>query len=531
MFVLFGQGSRLATLGQHACRAALLMLAVLVGEQAGRGEDRSWTTTKTGETFDAEFLDLKGQKVQLRKTDGTEVALPIASLSKEDRDYVRAEMQSRKKAATKTGTGKSAAGKTASGKTAAKTLTVATAGEWPRWRGVNFDNKSPETGLLKSWPAAGPPLLWQVEGLGTGFASVAVAGGKIFTMGRLSGVDSILVLDEGDGHVLVTAPVGPGKRERGPNCTPTVDGNLMYGLSIDGDLVCAEVATGKQVWRKSYAGDFGGRMMSGWGYSESPLVDGDRLICTPGGEQAIMAALDKRTGNVIWKTPLPAGGERGKDGAGYSSIVISEGAGVKQYVQLVGRGVIGVAADSGKLLWGYNKVANDTANIPTPIVSGDYVFCSTGYGAGAALLKLSGSRGQVEAKEVYFKPGNEVQNHHGGMVLVDGYVYMGNKHNEGFPLCLNMLTGEKAWDPGRGAGRGSAAVAYADGMLYFRYQDGTMALIEANPKQYHLVSSFKLPSVRAESWPQPVIAGGRLWLRDQEALMCYDLRAASGGGK
>lgn len=393
-------------------------------------------------------------------------------------------------------------------------------------RGPNLDNLSPETGLLKSWPAAGPPLLFQVEGLGTGFASVSVAGGKVFTMGRAGGVDAIVVLDEADGHVLFTVPAGPGKHERGPNCTPTVDEDLMYGLSIEGDLVCAEVAGGKEVWRKNYANDFGGHMMSHWGYSESPLVDGDRLICTPGGPQAVMAALDKRTGRVIWTTPLPQAGERGKDGSGYSSIVISQGAGVKQYVQLVGRGVIGVAADSGKLLWGYNKVANDTANIPTPIVSGDYVFCSSGYGTGAALLKLTGGRGRVDAQEVYFKGGNEVQNHHGGMVLVDGYVYLGNKHNEGFPLCLNMLTGEKAWEPGA-VRRGSAAIAYAEGMLYFRYQDGTMALVEANPKQYQLVSSFKLPSVRAESWPQPVIAGGRLWLRDQEVLMCYDLRRES----
>ncbi len=277
-------------------------------------------------------------------------------------------------------------------------------------------------------------------------------------------------------------------------------------------------------------------MMSQWGYSESPLVDGDRLICTPGGPQALLAALDKRTGGVIWTTPLPAGGDRGKDGSGYSSIVISQAAGVKQYVQLVGRGLVGVAADSGKLLWGYNRVANDTANIPTPIVSGDYIFCSSGYGTGAALLKLTGGRGKIEPQEIYFKGGNEVQNHHGGMVLLDGYVYLGNKHNEGFPLCLNMLSGEKAWEPGRGPGRGSAAIAYADGMLYFRYEDGTLALVEANPKKYQLVSSFKLPSVRAQSWPQPVIAGGRLWLRDQEVLMCYDLRrdpasSGSAGGK
>jgi outer membrane protein assembly factor BamB len=510
-----------------ACRLIRISLCVLavVGASArcAQSEMRAWTTVKDGQTTDGEFLDLKNQQVRLRKSDGSEISLKLSALSKEDRDYVRRELQNRKNNAVgeKKGGGKNSSGKTA----AAPASAAIAAGDWPRWRGPNLDNKSAETGLLKQWPAGGPPLVWQVEGLGTGFASVAVAGGKIFTMGRLKGTDSMLILDEQDGRVLVTSPVGPGKRERGPNCTPAVDGDRMYGLSIDGDLLCADVTTGREVWRKNFARDFGGKMMSQWGYSESPLVDGDRLICTPGGEQAAIVALDKLTGQTIWTTPLPYGGQQGADGAGYSSVVISEAVSVKQYVQLLGRGVVGVAADSGKLLWGYNRIANGTANIPTPIINGDYVFCSSGYGTGAALLKLSGGRGKVEAREVYFKPGNEVQNHHGGMLLLDGFVYLGNKHNEGFPLCLNLLTGEKAWEPGRGAGRRSAAITYADGRLYFRYEDGVLALIEATPKRYNLLSSFKLPSVRAESWPQPVIAGGRLFLRDQEVLMCYDLRA------
>jgi outer membrane protein assembly factor BamB len=266
-------------------------------------------------------------------------------------------------------------------------------------------------------------------------------------------------------------------------------------------------------------------MMSGWGYSESPLVDGDRLIVTPGSNDAIIAALDKRTGKAIWSTPMPQqAGNSGGDGAAYSSVVISNAAGVKQYVQLVGRGVIGVDAKTGKLLWGYNRIANGTANVPTPLVSGDYVFCSTGYGTGAALIKLSRRGNAISAEEIYFKSGDELQNHHGGMIMVGDYVYMGHGHNNGFPVCIEWKTGNDMWRPGRGPGGGSAAIVCADGDLYFRYQDGTMALIEASPREYNLKGSFKLATRNGESWPHPVIADGRLYLRDQQNLLCYDIR-------
>jgi outer membrane protein assembly factor BamB len=280
------------------------------------------------------------------------------------------------------------------------------------------------------------------------------------------------------------------------------------------------------IWQKNYGRDFGGQMMSSWGYSESPLVDGDRLICTPGAQSAMLAALDKRTGRVIWQTAMPSGlGGNGTDGAAYSSVVISNGGGVKQYVQLVGRGVIGVSAADGKLLWHYIRVANGTANCPTPVVSGDYVFTSTGYDAGAALLKLEGAGGgRVRAREVRFFESREVQNHHGGMVLVGDYLYLGHGHNNGLPLCLHLPSGREMWRPGRGPGEGSAAVSYADGHLYFRYENGIMALIEANPEEYRLKGSFTIASRIDNSWPHPVIAGGCLYLRDQDVLLCYDVR-------
>ncbi|MEX2026025.1 MAG: PQQ-binding-like beta-propeller repeat protein, partial [Pirellulaceae bacterium] len=374
-------------------------------------------------------------------------------------------------------------------------------------------------------PESGPPLAWQSSGFGGGMASVAVADGKIFTLGKKQGATHLIAAGVEDGRVLWSTPIG--STGGNPNCTPTVDGDLVFGLSNGGDLACVNVESGKLIWQKHLARDLGGKMMSGWGYSESPLVDGDRLICTPGGQNSLLAALDKRTGKAIWQTKVDQQlGNRGGDGAGYASIVISHGAGVKQYITLVGRGIVSVDAASGKLLWSYNDVANGTANIPTPIVSGDYVFCSSGYGTGSALLKLTKEGSGVKAEEEYFLDANTLQNHHGGMILKDGYVFCGHKHNEGFPICVEMKSGEIVWG-GRdeGPGRGSAAVAYADGHFYFRYEDGTMALIEANPSEYKLKGTFKLKTHNGKSWPHPVIAGGKLYLRDQNDLLCYDIKA------
>lgn len=394
---------------------------------------------------------------------------------------------------------------------------------WPQWRGPQRTGISEETGLLQSWPEGGPPLAWRVQGLGQGFSSVAVVDGKILTLGKFNADTKLIALKEADGSMLWSTTVGGGGA---PNCTPTVDGNLVYALSHGGDLLCAELATGREVWRKNFGKDFGGKMMSGWGYSESPLVDGDHLVCTPGSLNAMIAALNKRTGEVVWTAPMPDDvGSRGRDGAGYSSIVVGEGAGVRQYIQLVGRGLIAVDAANGKLLWTYNKIANGTANIPTPIVAGDYVFCSSGYGTGSALLKLQrNAAGQIEVNEEYFKSGNDLQNHHGGMILVGDYVYLGHGHNNGFPVCIELRTGQDGWRPGRGPGSGSAAIAFADGHFYFRYENAVMALIEANPKEYKLKGTFTIAAKNGSSWPHPVIANGKLYLRDQHELLCYDIR-------
>lgn len=404
--------------------------------------------------------------------------------------------------------------------------------EWPQWRGPARDGKSPETGLLGAWPEDGPPLAWRAEGLGLGYASLSIAGGRIFTLGDLGDGQYVIAVDQGDGRHLWRTRIGPtwGDEHLGPRATPTVSGRRVYATSTEGVVVSLDAATGEVRWRRDLPAEYGGKVMKttagqDWKWSESPLVDGDRVVVTPGVRGAALVAFDKESGEEIWRSAIPELGDHGADGAGYSSAVISEGAGVRQYVQLLGRGLVGVEAATGRFLWGYNGLANEVANIPTPIASGDYVFAANGYGAGAVLLELVRRGDGVAAREVYVLGPDVLENHHGGLVLHDGYVYAGTGQSRGRPVCVELATGHVAWGPASTRGRRSAAITYADGRLYFRYQDGWMILVEATPTGYHEQGSFRIPGARKESWPLPVIAGGRLYLREQGSLYTYDLRA------
>ncbi|MEO5822479.1 MAG: PQQ-binding-like beta-propeller repeat protein [Vicinamibacteraceae bacterium] len=403
-------------------------------------------------------------------------------------------------------------------------------GTWPQFRGPNRDGRSADTNLLKQWDADGPSLVWKTSGLGTGYSSLSISGDRLFTMGDLEGSQYVIALSATDGSQLWKAKVGPIWQDRypGPRATPTVDGQLIYSLGTEGDLVCLEAATGKERWRKNLARDFGGQVMSDWKFTESPLIDGDRVVVTPGAADASLVALNKLTGATIWKAKVPALGQNGRDGAGYSSVVISNGAGVKQYVQLLGRGVVGIRAADGEYLWGYNRVANGVANIPTPIVQGDFVFAASGYQTGSALLKLApAAGGKVTATEVYFLDGKTFQNHHGGFVLVDGYIYGGHGHRAGLPVCVEFATGTLKWGGDiRNDGRGSAAIAYADGHVYYRYENGLVILVEATPTGYKEKGKLQLETSDLLSWAYPVIVGGRMYLRDKDHLYVYDLRKA-----
>jgi outer membrane protein assembly factor BamB len=402
--------------------------------------------------------------------------------------------------------------------------------DWPQWRGPNRDNISHFTGISTNWDANPPALEWKIEGLGEGYASVSVVGDRLYTTGNVGNSQCIIAVDLGTKTVAWSTPLTDGVPKHdylGSRCTPTVDGDFIYVITSNGQISCVKTADGSPVWKKDFATEWSGKLMSNWGYSESPLIDGDYVLCTPGSPQAMIVCLDKLSGKTVWESEVADKGEKGAPGAGYSTITISEGAGVKQYVQLIGRGLIGVRASDGKLLWRSNHIATSVADIPTPIVHGDYVFGSTGYGdGGSILLKLVKTSDGVNAVEKYYRAPKLLQNQHGGMVLLDDFLYFGNAHGQGFPVCVEMVAGKIEWGgKNRGPGSGSAAITCVDRHLIFRYQSGEVALIEANPKEYILKGSFKPEVQIKESWAHPVVAHGKLFLREQDTLMCYRLTA------
>ena len=388
-------------------------------------------------------------------------------------------------------------------------------GDWPQWRGPNRDGASAETGLLREWPANGPGLLWTARGVGRGYSSVAVVGDKVFTMGDGPDSGRVMALDRRDGKLLWAAAVGkPGGDYPGTRCTPTVKDGLVFALGQWGDLVCVDAADGKEFWRTSLPKDLGGKMMSGWGYSESPLVEGDRVICTPGGPKGALAALDKKTGAMLWRSTELT------DLAAYCSIVSADIGGVRQCIQLTDSSVAGVASADGRLLWRALR-RGAIAVIPTPIVKDDLVFVTSGYTIGCHLFKIS-KKGDKFGADLVFS-NKEIANHHGGMVRVGDYVY-GHADGRGW-VCVELVSGKVAWRH-RGVGKGS--VVCADGHLYLRSEDGngTVALVEASPDGYREKGRFDQPErSNKNSWAHPVVAGGRLYLRDQDVVLCYDVKS------
>ncbi len=396
--------------------------------------------------------------------------------------------------------------------------------DWPRFRGPKGDGISTATGLLKEWPADGPALLWKSDTVGVGYSSVTMVGTRIFTMGDMDGSSMVIALDRATGKKLWSSRVGKaGGDHAGTRCTPTVDGDLVYAIGQFGDLVCLAVVDGTERWRKNFGKDFNGQS-GGWNYTESPLVDGEKLLCTPGGKKkGAIVALDKKTGEMIWESDF---GEK----AGYASIIISEAGGVRQYVQLLSGGVASVAAQDGKLLWRFRDkagketyFAGNTANIPNPLALGDYILAGAGYGRGAGLMKLVSHGSAVEAEWVYFK--QKMNSRHGGYVVVGDYVYA-DTDDSGAPFCANWRTGEITWKRGRDyQGQGSVSIVYADDRLYMHYDNGYVALVEVNPKTYKEVGSFKIPNSTRESWSHPVVIDGKLYVRDKTILWCYDVKA------
>ena len=415
-------------------------------------------------------------------------------------------------------------------------------GHWPQWRGPRRDNVSDEAGLIRSWPEGGPPLLWKAKGLGPGYASVSVADGRVYTMGDGPDAAYVRVLDEATGQLVWSAKVGPpggGNGYPGPRCTPTIDRDLAGGgasaprggrlsaVGQHGDLVCLRIEDGKEVWRKHMVKDFKGLMVGTdlqgnpippWGYTESPLVDGDKLICTPGGPEGTLAALDKHTGEVIWRS------KEWTDPAVYPSVQVVEIAGRRQYLQLTGERLGGVDAATGRVLWRAPRKGG-TAVVATPAYQDNLVFTTSGYGAGCHVFRITadgqGTDATFRAELAY--SGQQMNNHLGGIVLVGGYVY--GSDDPGILKCIEFKTGKVMWKD-RSVGKGS--VTYADGHIYLRSQDeeGAVALVEATPDGYREKGRLDQPD-RSDrnTWPPPVVAGGRLYLRDQDVLLCYEVRA------
>jgi outer membrane protein assembly factor BamB len=411
--------------------------------------------------------------------------------------------------------------------------------DWPQYRGPNRDDVSAEIGLLQQWPEGGPTLLWTYANTGIGYSPPAVVGRHLYTLGDRGEKEYLIALNlqpTGNGTVNEAWSVEIGVKfdwegnrwSAGPSATPTVDGEYIFALSGMGDLVCADATTGKVCWRKNLPADLeaevnpigGGPKKLGWGFTWSPLVDGDRLICVPGGPKGTVAALDKRTGEVLWRSA------EATDQAAYTSPMPAEIGGVRQYVVLTNQGLLGVGTD-GTLLWRYDRRFS-TEVINSPIVQGPLVYVTVGSGHGCELVRVTRDGGQFRAESVYAN--KSMSNHHGNVVLLKGHIF-GASERIGW-LCQAFDSGEILWSERGKVPPGS--VTYADGRFYaYGEMDGSVHLIEASTAGLAIAGRFKIPRQSQSRkpgghiWTPPVVSGGRLFLRDQELLFCYDVKAGS----
>lgn len=392
-------------------------------------------------------------------------------------------------------------------------------GYWPQWRGPNRDNISSEKELLKEWPEAGPPLLWRVDGIGNGIAAVSIADGKIYTLGYFEAGEFLSALDQRTGERLWVARLGP-KVNESPRMrwlsqrSPTLDGDRLYTITADGRLVCLQTRDGQELWSKNYPEEFASRRPS-WGFCDYPLVDNDRLICTPGSEQASVVALDKMTGKEIWRTLVPDGGR-----ITYAVLVVAEIEGERQYITFLSKTLIGLRASDGQLLWTNNRVGNRTANSHTPLVLGDQLLVSSGYGSGQTLLKLK-TEGKTVAVEEQYHQNHNLNAFQDSALVVGDHLYCSSISAL---MCLHWKSGQKVWQ----TAMGRHAMTWAEGRLYVRESEGRVTLAEASPTEYIPKGSFQIPeAVNAQGATTPVIAGGRLYLRDNNKLLCYDIRESA----
>jgi outer membrane protein assembly factor BamB len=393
--------------------------------------------------------------------------------------------------------------------------------DWPQWRGPARDGLSAETGLLQEWPAGGPPLLWQVNDVGYGFSTPSVSGERLYLMSNEGDTEFARAYNVTDGKLVWSTRIGKvGNPDQNPNypgarSTPTVDGKQLYALSSDGDLACLESASGRVIWQKNLRADYKGKVGT-WAYSESPLVDGDSLIVTPGGPEATLVALNKNTGETIWKSSVPEAGD-----ANYSSIVKTPIGGITQYVQFLAKGVIGVDAKTGKFLWRYDKTADMRygGSVQTPVVRDNLVYSATTL-VGGGLAQINGGPQDFAVEPKYF--GRKLPIAVGSPVLIGDYLY--GTTNSAL-LCLDFKSGEIKWED-RSVGAGS--LCYAENHLYLHGENNEVALIAATPESYQEKGRFTPPIPpergRNKAWAYPVVANGRLYIRELGTLWCYDVK-------
>jgi outer membrane protein assembly factor BamB len=385
------------------------------------------------------------------------------------------------------------------------------AADWPQWQGADRTRRSTETGLLKAWPASGPALVWTATGLGAGYGSMAVVGDRVFVQGTRNNRSVVIAINRATGKELWSKALGShliGDMGPGPRGTPTVDGDYVYVLTEGGDLACVKT-DGTAVWQRNILRDFNGRQLQ-WLISESPLVDGAHVVVSPGGPGAGIVKLDKMTGRTVWEAKDLS------DPTGYSSIIAADVKGVRTYLTFTSSAGVGVRASDGKLMFRYPRAANRTANITTPVFFNDKVFFTSDYGTGGGLLELNVSNGEVVPKEVYFTM--NMKNHHGGVVLVDGYLY---GFNSAVLTCLEFATGNVMWRD-RSVGKGT--VTFADGHLYIQGENNTLGLAEATSAGYREKGRFSIPDMGLPSWAHPAISDGRLFVRNQDSLYAYDIK-------
>jgi len=394
-------------------------------------------------------------------------------------------------------------------------LSVAQADDWPQWLGPNRNLSSGESGLLKEWPDGGPKRVWLFEDCGVGYSGPAIFGDKLYILGAREGVTQLMAISTASGDEQWSVDLAE-KVENdwgdGPRSTPTVEGDRIYVLTGAGALACIST-DGKEVWKASMQEQ--GGSVPYWGYSESPLLHGDHVIVTPGGEQGAIVAFNKLSGEVVWRS------EQITDGAHYSSIIYAEPNGQPQLIQLLEKRLVGISPTDGKLLW-ETPWPGRIAVVPTPIFHDNHVYITSGYGIGSKLVKIEPDN---QATEVYFN--KIMKNHHGGVKLLDGHIY-GHSDKVGW-VCQNLMTGERVWRERSALGKGS--IGYADGMLYCYDKDsGEVALIRPNTDQWEEHGRFtldpqtKIRKDRGKLWTHPVVAGGKLYVRDQDLLHCYDVR-------